>query len=205
MISYLDNSYSNTSVVVGDFVKNYKVGERVSLPFLNWKLQIKDNPGLYKGNEYFVQFNDFDGTVSGYRGINVRSYDKGGSIITLGMTGTNKARMVEYLNATVKMLIKRQLDSKNRICHQHHSIYRQHAGGYGVAIERNDQRVEIVPKRQKHLRHRGGRFQVFGTKFLRFDVKKDEITRKMAYYNSLKAYLKNSVDYSSCRLLGGRD
>lgn len=36
----------------------------------------------------------------------------------------------------------------------------------------------------------------FSGQILEFDVKKDEITRKMAYYNSLKAYLKNSVDYS---------
>ena len=68
----------------GEFVKKYKVGEQVSLPFLNWKLQINDNPGFYKGNEYFVKFNDFDGTVSSYKGINVSSDDKGGSIITLG-------------------------------------------------------------------------------------------------------------------------
>ena len=114
LISYSDNSYSSTSVEKGDFVKRYKVGMPVALPFLNWKLQIKDNPGFYIGNEYFVQFNDFDGTVSGYKGINVKSDDKGGSIITLGMQGTNKARMVEYLNSTVKMLIKRQLDDKNQ-------------------------------------------------------------------------------------------
>ena len=93
LISYSDNSYSSTSVAKGDFVKKYKVGEQVVLPFLNWKLQIKDNPGFYIGNEYFVSFNDFDGTVSGYRGINVKSDDKGGSIITLGMVGANKARM----------------------------------------------------------------------------------------------------------------
>jgi hypothetical protein len=43
----------------------------------------------------------------------MRSDDKGGSIITLGLQGSNKARMVEYLNSTVKMLIKRQLDSNN--------------------------------------------------------------------------------------------
>jgi hypothetical protein len=49
------------------------------------------------------------------QGINVSSDDRG-TIITLGMQGTNKARMVEYLNATVKMLIKRQLDSKKSIC-----------------------------------------------------------------------------------------
>jgi hypothetical protein len=70
---------------------------------------------MYKGNEYFVRFNDFNGTVGNYKGINVSSDDRGASIITLGMQGTNKARMVD-LNATVKMLIKRQLDSKKSIC-----------------------------------------------------------------------------------------
>jgi hypothetical protein len=29
---------------------------------------------------------------------------------------------------------------------------------------------------------------------LEFDLKRDEVTRRIAYYNSLKAYLKNSVD-----------
>jgi len=29
-----------------------------------------------------------------------------------------------------------------------------------------------------------------------YDLKKDEITRKIVYYNSLRAYLRNSVDYS---------
>jgi hypothetical protein len=42
----------------------------------------------------------------GYKGIDVRSNDKGGSIITLGMQG-NKARMVKYLNSTVEMLIRK--------------------------------------------------------------------------------------------------
>jgi hypothetical protein len=32
LISYSDNSYS-TAVATGDFVKRYKVGEQVSLPF----------------------------------------------------------------------------------------------------------------------------------------------------------------------------
>lgn len=195
MITYSDNSYSNTSVVAGDFVKRYKVGERVSLPFLNWKLQIKDNPGLYKGNEYFVQFNDFDGTVSGYRGVNVRSDDKGGSIITLGMQGTNKARMVEYLNATVRMLIKRQLDGKNQFA----TNTIRFIDSTLVAMESqlkettNELKSFRSDKNIYDIEEGGGKFS---GQILEFDVKRDEITRKMAYYNSLKAYLKNSVDYS---------
>ena len=195
LISYSDNSYSNTSVAVGDFVKRYKVGEQVSLPFLNWKLQINDHPGLYKGNEYFVQFNDFDATVSGYRGINVKSDDKGGSIITLGMQGTNKARMVEYLNATVKMLIKRQLDSKNQFA----TNTIQFIDSTLVAME---SQLKQTTNELKSFRSGKNIYDIeeggskFSGKIMEFDVKKDEITRKMAYYNSLKAYLKNSVDYS---------
>jgi hypothetical protein len=61
LITYSNNSYSNTAVATGDFVKRYTVGERVSL-FFELKLQINDNPGLYKGNEYFVSFSDFNGS-----------------------------------------------------------------------------------------------------------------------------------------------
>ena len=36
----------------------------------------------------------------------------------------------------------------------------------------------------------------FKSQFLQLDVQKDEIDRKLAYLNSLKDYLNNSVDYS---------
>jgi polysaccharide biosynthesis transport protein len=195
LITYKDNSYSQTSVVPGDFVKRYKVGQAVALPFLNWKLQIEENPGIYKGNEYFVQFSDFDGTVSGYRGINVRSDDKGGSIITLGMQGTNKARMVEYLNATVRMLIKSQLDSKNQFA----TSTIRFIDSTLVAMEAQ---LKETTNELKSFRSGKNIYDIeeggakFSGQILEFDVKKDEITRKTAYYNSLRAYLKNSVDYS---------
>jgi capsular exopolysaccharide synthesis family protein len=195
LVTYATNTYSTTSVAVGDFVKKYKVGQQVSLPFLNWKLQIKDNPGLYVGNEYFVQFNDFDGTVSGYKGINVKSDDKGGSIITLGMQGTNKARMVEYLNATVKMLIKRQLDGKNQFA----TNTIQFIDSTLVAMESQLKETtnELKSFRKgKNIYNIEGDGAKFSDKVLEYDVKKDEINRKITYYNSLKSYLKSSVDYS---------
>ena len=194
-ITYTDNSYNNTAVEVGDFVKKYKVGELVSLPFLNWKLQIKDNPGFYKGNEYFVQFNDFDGTVAGYRGINVKSDDKGGSIITLGMQGTNKARMVEYLNATVKMLIKRQLDGKNQFATN--TIRFIDSTLVAMEAQLKETTNELKSFRQgKNIYDIEGDGAKFSDKVLQFDVEKDAISRKIAYYNSLKSYLRSSVDYA---------
>ncbi|MFV8442936.1 polysaccharide biosynthesis tyrosine autokinase [Flavobacterium sp. LB2P44] len=195
LLTYTDNSYRSTAVETGDFVKRYKVGQQVSLPFLNWKLQIKDNPGFYKGNEYFVQFNDFDGTVSAYKGLSVQSDEKGSSIITLGMQGTNKARMVEYLNATVKMLIKRQLDSKNQFATNTIAFIDSTLVAMESQLKETGNELKTFRKGKNiyDIEEGGAKFS---EKILEFDVKKDEVNRKMAYYNSLKAYLKNSVNYA---------
>ena len=195
LLTYSNNSYSNTNVETGDFVKKYKVGEQVSLPFLNWKLQIQENPGFYKGNEYFVQFNGFDETVSRYKGINVRSDDKGGSIITLGMQGTNKARLVEYLNATVKMLIKRQLDSKNQFATNTIAFIDSTLVAMESQLKETGDELKSFRKDKNIFDIEEGGAK-FSDKALEFDVKRDEVIRKITYYNSLKAYLKNSVDYS---------
>lgn len=195
VVTYSNNSYGNTAVEIGDFVKRYKVGESVSLPFLNWKLQIKDNPGFYKGNEYFVRFNDFDGIVAGYKGISVRSDDKGGSIITLGMQGTNKARMVEYLNSTVEMLIKRQLDSKNQFATNTIAFIDSTLIAMESQLKETGNELKTFRKDKNIYDIEAGGAK-FSDKILEFDVAKDEVTRKLSYYNSLKTYLKNSTNYA---------
>ncbi|CAM2922200.1 polysaccharide biosynthesis tyrosine autokinase [Flavobacterium frigoris] len=195
LITYRDNSYSNTTVATGDFVKRYKVGEKVSLPFLNWKLQINDNPGFYKGNEYFVSFSDFNSTVAAYKGIDVRSDDKGGSIITLGMQGANKARMVKYLNSTVEMLIKRQLDSKNQFATNTIAFIDSTLIAMESQLKETGNELKSFRKDKNiyDIEEGGAKFS---DQMLEFDVKRDEVTRKITYYNTLKSYLKNSVDYS---------
>lgn len=196
VIHYIDNSYTNTAVAEGEFVKKYKVGQQVILPFLNWKLQIKDNPGLYKGNEYFVRFKDFNGTVSAYRNLNVKADDKGSSIITLGMQGTNKARMVEYLNSTVKMLMKRQLDNKNLFATNTINFIDSTLIAMESQLKKTGDELKSFRKGKNIFEVEGNGGVKFSDKILDFDVEKDVVNRKISYYNSLKSYLKNSVDYS---------
>ena len=195
LITYSNNTYSNTAVQPTEFVKKYKVGEQVSLPFLNLKIQINDNPGMYTVNEYFIKFNDFDGTVSGYRGVNVSSDDKGGSILTLSMQGTNKARMVEYLNATVKMLIKLQLDGKNQFANNTIRFIDSTLVAMESQLKETGSELKTFRKDKNIYEIEGGGEKV-SDKIMDFDVERDQVTRKIAYYNSLKSYLSNSVDYS---------
>lgn len=195
LIHYADASRSTTNVAVGEFKKRFKVGQEVVLPFLNWRLKIKDNPGFYKGNEYFVRFNDFDGTVSNYKGIGVRADDKGGSVLTLSMQGTNKARLVDYLNATVKMLIKRQLDSKNQFATNTIAFIDSTLVSMESQLKETGNELKSFRKDKNIIDVEDGGVK-FSDRILKYDVEKDEITRKIAYYNSLRSYLKSSVDYS---------
>ncbi|KAF2325907.1 polysaccharide biosynthesis tyrosine autokinase [Flavobacterium nitrogenifigens] len=195
LITYSNNSYSNTSVQPITFAKKYKVGENVNLPFLNWKLQINDNPGFYKGKEYFVRFNDFDGTVSRYRGINVDSGKSSGSLLTLSMQGTNKTRMVDYLNSTVKMLIKIQLDGKNQFATNTIRFIDSTLVAMESQLKQTGNELKSFQKDKNIYEIEGGGSKV-SEKIMDFDVEKDQIARKIAYYNSLKTYLSNSVDYS---------
>ncbi|KIO54172.1 exopolysaccharide transport family protein [Flavobacterium hibernum] len=195
LVTYTNNTYNNTAVQPIEFVKRYKVGEQVSLPFLNWKLQINDNPGFYTGNEYFVKFNDFDGTVSRYRGVSITSDDKSGSILTLGLQGTNKARMVEYLNSTVKMLIKIQLDGKNQFATNTIRFIDSTLVSMESQLKQTGNELKTFRKDKNIYEIEGGGAKV-SDKIMDFDVEKDQVTRKITYYNSLKSYLNNSVDYS---------
>ncbi len=195
LFTYSDNTNSNTAVKPIEFIKKYKVGEKVVLPFLNWKLEINDNPGFYTGNEYFIKFNDFDGTVSRYRGIGVEADEKAGSILTLSLQGTNKARMVEYLNSTVKMLIKNQLDAKNQFATNTISFIDSTLVSMESQLKETGNELKSFRKDKNiyEIEEGGGKVS---EKILNFDVERDAVTRKIAYYNSLKAYLKNSNDYS---------
>ncbi|WP_291285079.1 tyrosine-protein kinase [Flavobacterium sp.] len=195
LINYSTKTYSNTAIQPKEYVRRCKTGEPVVLPFLNWNLQINDNPGLYTGNEYFVRFNDFDGTVSRYRGVSVDSDEKGGSILTLGMQGTNKARMVEYLNSTVKMLIKIQLDGKNQFATNTIRFIDSTLIAMETQLKQTGNELKSFRKDKNIYEIEGGGAKV-SDKIMDFDVEKDQVTRKIAYYNSLKSYLNNSNDYS---------
>lgn len=195
LITYATNTYSNTTVQPKEYVRKCKVGEQLVLPFLNWSLQINDNPGFYTGNEYFLKFNDFDGTVSRYRGVSVDSDDKGGSILTLGMQGTNKARMVEYLNSTVKMLIKIQLDGKNQFATNTIRFIDSTLVAMELQLKQTGNELKSFRKDKNIYEIEAGGEKV-SSRIMDFDVEKDQVTRKITYYNSLKSYLNNSVDYS---------
>ena len=195
VINYDQNITNSVNVVSGDFIKKYKIGEKVSLPFLNFYIEIKENPGNYVNSEYIVLFNSFDATVSKYKNVNVVIDEKAGSIIKLSMEGTNKARIVDYLNATVNTLIKRQLESKNLFAENTIKYIDTTLNSMEGNLKAANDELKDFSKNKNILEiEKGG--STFQSQILGLDIEKDVVNRKIYYYNTLSNYLRKSTDYS---------
>jgi hypothetical protein len=96
--------------------------------------------------------------------------------------------MVEYLNATVKMLIKDSWMVRTNFTNTIAFIDSTLVAMESQLKETGNELKSFRKGKNIYDIEEGG--SKFSEKILGFDVQKDEINRKIAYYNSLKAYLK---------------
>ena len=83
-----------------DFDRIVKLGDTINTPFLKGQLLPTDTyPSA--GQEYFVSLGNFNGTAGAYRGIGITQTPRGSSTLELSLVGTNKKRLIDYLNASV--------------------------------------------------------------------------------------------------------
>ncbi|HLP65080.1 polysaccharide biosynthesis tyrosine autokinase [Flavobacterium sp.] len=181
--------------LIGDFEEKYKVGQPVRLPFLNWTLDIKGVPGNYVDKEYIIKFNNFDDVVSKYKNIKINIDEKAGSIMKLSLDGTNKARIVDYLNETVQTLIKRQLENKNLFAENTIKFIDTTLSIMENDLKNANNELKDFSKKNNVADLKAGT-TTFQTQLLDYDLQKDQVERKLNYYNTLSNYLRNSTDYS---------
>ena len=195
VVQYSDLSIKPVNVSGGEFSRVYKINESVDLPFLNLKVIIKPEAFDFTNQEYFIRFDDFNNTVASYRGIDVSADAKALSVVRLQMEGPNKYRLVEYLNATVDVLRKIQLDSKNQFANNTISFIDSTLREMEGQIKEAENELKEFRKGKNifELEDGGG---LLSTKLSNYDLEKDAINRKLAYYNLLKNYLDKTTDYA---------
>ena len=195
VMNYSTSIADTTPYQSGDFVKRYKVGQNVELPFLNWTLNIVNGNVNYVGREYIIVFNGLDEVVSKYRNIKIGIEEKAPSIIKLSLDGTNKFRIVDFLDETVKVLIKRQLDSKNLFAENTIKFIDTTLQTMEGDLRKNNSDLKDF-SRNKNITQIESGGDSFQNQILDLDRSNDAINRKLNYYNTLSNYLRNSTDYS---------
>jgi len=112
LINYSLNENKQFIPDTESFKQTYNIGKKIETPFLNFKIHKKSSLNNLSGQTYYVKFNSFNGVVGRYRKIDVKSKTKGTSLIELGLNGANKNKIVDYINATIKVLDRDQRKQK---------------------------------------------------------------------------------------------
>ncbi len=197
VVYYNDLSVKPINISGGEFKRMFKINELIDLPFLNFKLNIKPEAFDYLNKEYYLRFDDFNSTVANYRNIDVAADAKALSVIRLQMEGPNKYRLVEYLNTTVKTLQKIQLESKNQFANNTISFIDSTLNVMESQIKDAENELKEFRRGKNILELEGAESgSALSAKLSGYDVEKDAINRKIAYYNLLKNYLEKTTDYS---------
>ena len=195
VIRYADTKKSFINLENKEFKRIFKVGEAVNLPFLHWTLTEVPFSGNNFNEEILVRCNNFDNVVSACMGINVSLDEKAGSILKLGVQGNNKSRMVDFLNTTVDVLIKRQLASKNKFAENTINFIDKTLKEMEGNLKDSGEELTNFGRNNDILDIEAGGSS-YKQQLLDYDAKKDEVERKISYLNTLKNYLKGSVDFS---------
>ena len=196
LMHYSDLSVSEYNVREKQFKKVFKINESVELPFLNLKLLIKPNAIEYVNSEYFIRFDDFNQTVAAYKGIDVSADAKALSVVRLQLEGSNKNRLVEYLNSTVDVLRKNELASKNLFAINTIRFIDSTLVQMEDQIKDAEGELREFRKGKNIYELEEGGGGILTEKLSTYDIEKDAISRKIAYLNLLKSYLEKSTDYS---------
>ena len=182
------------SFAAQEFNQEFKIGEPIQLPFFSGTVY-RDPVRLVRTNyPYYFSFVSFNGAVQRNAGVAVSPESTGSSILKMRKTGNNKAKLVDYLNASVQTLSDDMLERKNlfatkTITFIDSSLNAKSQELLDVENELNDF------KDQNAIFNLNDEGKEINTKLNQLDARKERVNIELNYYNVLENYLVTHTDY----------
>ncbi|RLD25750.1 MAG: sugar transporter, partial [Bacteroidetes bacterium] len=179
----------------GQYSKTFSLGETIENPFFNGTVNNRSNTTIQIGKEYLINFLNFDNIVNHYKnGISVKSFPNGSSVLTLRLIGSNKSKIVDYLNTTVSILKSTQLDRKN--------LYATNTIKFiDSTLNAVTDNLRDVENEMNSFRSQNKIFNIdeessrISDRLREYQVQKTEIDSKSEYLSSLQTYLETKTEY----------
>jgi len=175
--------------------QSFALGDPVDLPYLNFKLNPSGLPPEL-GKEYIIRFNSFNGVVGRYRDIGISQTPSGSSILTLSLTGNNKARLVDYLNASVRILAETQLERKNLFATKTIQFIDSSLAVKSVEMKNVQEELDKFRDANSSIGI-GSSEESLIAKITELDAQKQNLEQRLQYYRDLETYLRTREDYGT--------
>jgi capsular exopolysaccharide synthesis family protein len=178
---------------VGVYKDTFEIGKPIISKYFSGQLKRIDGNSNEKGS-FYIQFLDFNSTVKKYQGINVGSQETGSTIIKLELIGENKNKLVDYLNATTKILSKTQLDQKNLFATKTIKFIDSTLNEKANELEAFEVELNRY-KLDNNIIDLDTEAQQLKQDLITYDLELKNLNRQIEYLNTLQNYLNNHTTY----------
>ncbi len=191
-----DKSVKPVTVPVGVFSKRFKVGEKIDLSFLSGSVQVVNPLSIIPGKEYFVRFLNFDAIVNSYKSsIIISPFSTSSPVLTLQLAGNNKAKIVDYLNATSAILSKSELERKNLYATNTIKFIDSSLAGVNNNLKDFNDEMNDFRRKNKVFDVTDEIAQTSG-QLRGYAISKEEEELKLNYLDNLENYISTKTDFT---------
>ncbi|MFT7071034.1 polysaccharide biosynthesis tyrosine autokinase [Patiriisocius sp. Uisw_017] len=192
--NYSTKAIAYATAASTQIAQDYTIGDKISLPFFSGTFFQNPEVKPILNTPFYISFKNFDNSVKRYLGISVDPESNGSSILRLGLNGTNKARLVDYLNSSVQVLSNDVLERKNLFATK--TIKFIDSSLTAKSMELRDVEKELNSFKNKtavyDLASEGAKVS---SQLTGLDLSKEALQRQLNYYAILEKYLSNRADY----------
>jgi len=171
----------------------FNFGDAVELPFLN--VRIEKRKETIATGEWLFNFGNYWATVNKYKQIRISQEPKGSSILKLNLSGTNKQRLIDYINTSSVILERGELERKNKFAVSTMKYIDSSLVVQEKLLKDSEQELEDF-KDKSLLVDAESQNSDFNQKLTDFEIQKRGIQNKLNYYDNLRSYLQNKTDYT---------
>ena len=194
--TYSDKSIKRVAVNSGKFKKIYRFNEAIKLPFLNGAFTLRNQEDIQLNKTVFLQFSGFDGVVNAFKNnIRIEPLDKSSSVLKLSATGTNKAKIVDFLNTTVAVLSRTELKRKNLYATKTITFIDSSLQAVGANLNKFTTDLNTFRQTNKVFDIDADMLEI-NQRIKTYEASIEADDLKLTYLNSLEDYLNNKTDYS---------
>lgn len=173
----------------------YELDKPINLPFLNLTLESKEGFGNIAGKSFMISFQSLNDAVKKYNNVRANSI-RNTSLLNVTSMGSNKKRLVDYINKSVDVLIENQLKLKTDYARQ--------------TLEFIDEQFKNTQDSLQLIEDDIGKYKELkdiynlsseGSQIFRETIDLDKtyisLQERMEYYNNLENYINTSQNLSN--------
>lgn len=191
--NYKSEEQKSEKINFKTYADRFEIGKPIVSKYFTGQLDLLNNQSKYN-SIYYIKCLDFNSVVKQYENIDVSTEEKGGSVITLELIGENKAKMVDYLNSTSRILSKTQLNQKNLFATKTIQFIDSTLNEKARELEDFEKELNTY-KLDNNILDLDSETAELKQKLIGYDLEEKNLKRQVEYLNTLQNYLLNRTSY----------